>query len=112
MTCFTSEQLAFIQHQQGNALCIAGAGTGKTTTLVGLIAQKLATISAQEMLVLMFNRDIRLDFQAKLQSSGIQAPVPVHTFHSFCLKFLNQTGFLRETGYRVDYQSGESDKRW
>ncbi|MGF1685402.1 ATP-dependent helicase [Photobacterium japonica] len=110
MTRFTSEQLAFIQHQQGNALCIAGAGTGKTTTLVGVIEQKLATIPAQHMLVLMFNRDIRLDFQAKLQASGVNAAVPVHTFHSFCLKFLNQTGFIRETGYRVDYQSGESDK--
>ncbi|MGF1724024.1 ATP-dependent helicase [Photobacterium nomapromontoriensis] len=110
MTCFTSEQSAFIEHQQGNALCIAGAGTGKTTTLVGLIERKLATVSAQDMLVLMFNRDIRMDFQAKLQSSGVDAPVPVHTFHSFCLKFLNQTGFIRETGYRVDYQSGESDK--
>ncbi|WEM43583.1 ATP-dependent helicase [Photobacterium sp. DA100] len=110
MTRYTSEQSAFIDHQHGNALCIAGAGTGKTTTLVGLIEQKLATIPAQEMLVLMFNRDIRTDFQAKLRDSGIQAQVPVHTFHSFCLKFLNQTGFIRNTGYRVDYQSGESDK--
>ncbi|KHT63281.1 helicase UvrD [Photobacterium gaetbulicola] len=110
MTRYTSEQSAFIDHQSGNALCIAGAGTGKTTTLVGLIEQKLATIPAQEMLVLMFNRDIRTDFQAKLRDSGIQAQVPVHTFHSFCLKFLNQTGFIRNTGYRVDYQSGESDK--
>ncbi|MGF1683643.1 ATP-dependent helicase [Photobacterium minamisatsumaniensis] len=110
MTRYTTEQSAFIQHKDGNALCIAGAGTGKTTTLVGMIEQKLATIPAQEMLVMMFNRDIRTDFQAKLQAAGIEQPVPVHTFHSFCLKFLNQTGFLRDTGFRVDYQSGESDK--
>lgn len=110
MTRFTSEQTAFIHHQQGNALCIAGAGTGKTTTLVGLIGEKLQHVSADQMLVLMFNRDIRTDFQAKLRAEGIDVPVPVHTFHSFCLRFLNQSGFLRETGYRVDYQSGESDK--
>ncbi|MCW8329762.1 ATP-dependent helicase [Photobacterium sp. SDRW27] len=110
MTRYTPEQTAFINHQTGNALCIAGAGTGKTTTLVGLIENKLAQIPAAEMLVLMFNRDIRSDFQQKLQAKGISQNVPVHTFHSFCLKLLNQTGFLRETGYRIDYQSGESDK--
>ena len=110
MMRYTSEQTAFINHQTGNALCIAGAGTGKTTTLVGLIEKKLAQVPAEEMLVMMFNRDIRTDFQQKLQATGIEQNVPVHTFHSFCLKLLNQTGFLRETGFRVDYQSGESDK--
>ncbi|KLV08815.1 helicase UvrD [Photobacterium aquae] len=110
MTRYTPEQTEFIHHGAGNALCIAGAGTGKTTTLVGLIGQKLQQLPAQEMLVLMFNRDIRGDFQEKLRSSGINQPVSVHTFHSFCLKFLNQSGFFRETGFRVDFQSGESDK--
>ncbi|MEH6531603.1 MAG: UvrD-helicase domain-containing protein, partial [Photobacterium frigidiphilum] len=70
MTSFTPEQTAFINHQSGNALCVAGAGTGKTTTLVGLIANKLDTVPANEMLVMMFNRDIRIDFQAKLQAKG------------------------------------------
>lgn len=110
MTQYTPEQTAFINHQAGNGLCIAGAGTGKTTTLVGLIEKKLTQVPAQEMLVMMFNRDIRTDFKQKLQERGIAQPVPVHTFHSFCLKLLNQTGYLNETGYRVDYQSGESDK--
>ncbi|WP_299020160.1 ATP-dependent helicase [uncultured Photobacterium sp.] len=110
MSQYTSEQTAFINHQAGNALCIAGAGTGKTTTLVGLIEKQLGQIPAEEMLVMMFNRDIRTDFQQKLQEKGIGQPVPVHTFHSFCLRLLNQSGFLRETGFRVDYQSGESDK--
>ena len=103
MTTFTSEQDAFIQHQDGNAVCIAGAGTGKTTTLVGLIGQKLESISANSMLVLMFNKDIRSDFKQKLHASGVMQDVPVHTFHSFCLKFLNQTGYLRETGYQIDF---------
>ncbi|MGF1787266.1 ATP-dependent helicase [Photobacterium swingsii] len=112
MTTFTSEQDAFIQHQDGNAVCIAGAGTGKTTTLVGLIGQKLESISANSMLVLMFNKDIRSDFKQKLQASGVMQDVPVHTFHSFCLKFLNQTGYLRETGYQIDFNEGEQDKRF
>ncbi|PSW05981.1 ATP-dependent helicase [Photobacterium lipolyticum] len=110
MASFTLEQQAFIHHQAGNALCVAGAGTGKTTTLVGLIKHKLASIPASAMLVLMFNRDIRTDFQQKLQTSGVSDAVPVHTFHSFCLKLLNQTGYLRETGYQLDFQEGDRDK--
>ncbi|WP_371929327.1 ATP-dependent helicase [Photobacterium sp. CCB-ST2H9] len=107
---FTSEQQRFIQHEEGNALCIAGAGTGKTTTLVGLIQSQLLKRPAQEMLVLMFNSDIRRDFQRKLAQAGVEQPVPVHTFHSFCLSVLNQSGYLAESGFRVDFNPGENDK--
>ncbi|WP_318493114.1 ATP-dependent helicase [Photobacterium leiognathi] len=110
MTSFTAEQTAFINHQTGNALCVAGAGTGKTTTLVGLVENKLTTIAPQNMLVLMFNRDIRTDFKAKLERNGIGANVPVHTFHSFCYQLLRQSGYLAETGYQVDFNNGDSDK--
>ncbi|WP_371826073.1 ATP-dependent helicase [Photobacterium sp. GJ3] len=110
MTHFTSEQQRFIQHDGGNALCIAGAGTGKTTTLVGLVASQLQQRAPNEMLVLMFNSDIRRDFRQKLERAGITQPVPVHTFHSFCLSVLKQSGFLAETGYRVDFHPGENDK--
>ncbi|MDO6580229.1 ATP-dependent helicase [Photobacterium sp. 2_MG-2023] len=110
MMHFTSEQQGFIQHREGNALCIAGAGTGKTTTLVGLIQAQLDMRPASEMLVLMFNSDIRRDFQQKLNQSGITQSVPVHTFHSFCLRVLNQSGYLAESGYRVDFNPGENDK--
>lgn len=110
MTSFTPEQTAFINHQSGNALCVAGAGTGKTTTLVGLIANKLDTVPANEMLVMMFNRDIRIDFQAKLQAKGINSAVPVHTFHSFCMQLLKQTGYLNETGFQLSFNEGDRDK--
>ncbi|WP_305829668.1 UvrD-helicase domain-containing protein [Photobacterium leiognathi] len=110
MTNFTAEQTAFINHQTGNALCVAGAGTGKTTTLVKLVENKLTTIAPQNMLVLMFNRDIRTDFKAKLERNGIGANVPVHTFHSFCYQLLRQSGYLAETGYQVEFNNGDSDK--
>ncbi|MCG3864282.1 MULTISPECIES: ATP-dependent helicase [unclassified Photobacterium] len=110
MTSFTAEQTAFINHLSGNALCVAGAGTGKTTTLVGLVEKKLATIAPQNMLVLMFNRDIRTDFKAKLERNSHGVNVPVHTFHSFCYQLLRQSGYLAETGYQIDFNHGESDK--
>lgn len=110
MTRFTAEQAAFIHHQSGNALCVAGAGTGKTTTLVGVVEHKLQTIAADKMLVLMFNRDIRTDFKAKLVQIPMAERVPVHTFHSFCFQLLRQSGYLSSTGYQIDFNNGESDK--
>ncbi|OBU15980.1 DNA helicase UvrD [Photobacterium aquimaris] len=110
MTRFTAEQTAFIYHQSGNALCVAGAGTGKTTTLVGVVEHKLQTIAAENMLVLMFNRDIRTDFKAKLAQIPLAERVPVHTFHSFCFQLLKQSGYLAATGYQIDFNNGDSDK--
>ena len=110
MTRFTAEQTAFIHHQSGNALCVAGAGTGKTTTLIGVVEHKLQTIVADNMLVLMFNRDIRTDFKAKLVQIPMAARVPVHTFHSFCFQLLRQSGYLSTTGYQIDFNNGDSDK--
>ncbi|MEC6798599.1 ATP-dependent helicase [Photobacterium sp. S4TG1] len=110
MTRFTVEQTAFIHHQSGNALCVAGAGTGKTTTLVGVVEHKLQSIAAEQMLVLMFNRDIRTDFKEKLAQIPLAARVPVHTFHSFCFQLLRQSGYLSTTGYQIDFNNGDSDK--
>lgn len=110
MTRFTAEQTAFIHHQSGNALCVAGAGTGKTTTLVGVVEHKLQSIAAEQMLVLMFNRDIRTDFKEKLAQIPLAARVPVHTFHSFCFQLLRQSGYLSATGYQIDFNNGDSDK--
>ncbi|OBU27560.1 ATP-dependent helicase [Photobacterium kishitanii] len=110
MTRFTAEQTAFIHHQAGNALCVAGAGTGKTTTLVGVVEYKLQTIAADNMLVLMFNRDIRTDFKTKLVQIPLAERIPVHTFHSFCFQLLRQSGYLSTTGYQIDFNNGDSDK--
>ena len=65
---YTDEQLAIINHNEGNALINAVAGSGKTTVMVGLI-NRLAKdgIDPKKIMVLMFNKKAREDFQERLR---------------------------------------------
>lgn len=64
---YTEEQQKIIAHDEGNALINAVAGSGKTTVMVGFI-EKLAKsgIDPKKVMVLMFNRTARDDFQERL----------------------------------------------
>lgn len=81
----TDEQRAVIEHGDGHARVAAVAGAGKTTTLVGRVMHLLERgVPASRILVLMFNRSAREDFQRRLverASAGQRLP-DVRTFHS------------------------------
>ncbi len=84
----TPEQQQVIHHPGGHARVVAVAGAGKTTTLTHFIAQRLAQgVSPRRMLVLMYNRAARVDFERKLGQLLAQQPLPeVRTFHSLGLR--------------------------
>ena len=81
----TREQRAVIEHGAGHARVSAVAGAGKTTTLVARVLHLLERgVPAKRILVLMFNRSAREDFQRRLVTmapAGQQLP-DVRTFHS------------------------------
>nr|WP_300999818.1 ATP-dependent helicase [Halomonas sp.] len=81
----TAEQRAVVEHGAGHARVAAVAGAGKTTTLVARVLHLLSRgVSAQRILVLMFNRSAREDFQRRLVEmapAGQRLP-DVRTFHS------------------------------
>ncbi|KAA0011421.1 ATP-dependent helicase [Billgrantia pellis] len=81
----TDEQRAVIEHGDGHARVAAVAGAGKTTTLVARVMHLLDRgVPASRILVLMFNRSAREDFQRRLvegASAGQRLP-DVRTFHS------------------------------
>ena len=81
----TREQRAVIEHGAGHARVSAVAGAGKTTTLVARVLHLLACgVPAKRILVLMFNRSAREDFQRRLATlapPGQRSP-DVRTFHS------------------------------
>lgn len=84
----TAEQQQVVAHQHGHARVVAVAGAGKTTALTHFIAARLQDgVSPRRMLVLMYNRSAREDFERKLSQRLPQQPVPeVRTFHALGLR--------------------------
>jgi DNA helicase-2/ATP-dependent DNA helicase PcrA len=81
----TDEQRAVVAHGHGHARVAAVAGAGKTTTMVARVLQLLEQgVPATRILVLMFNRSAREDFQSRLAAMAPpgQALPDVRTFHS------------------------------
>ncbi|WP_447553130.1 ATP-dependent helicase [Vreelandella sp. EE22] len=81
----TPEQQAVVGHESGHARVAAVAGAGKTTTMAARVLHLLESgVPPQRMLVLMFNRSAREDFQRRLASMAPKGqPLPdVRTFHS------------------------------
>ncbi|MBZ4322313.1 ATP-dependent helicase [Streptomyces huiliensis] len=83
-------QRAVVEHGQGPLLVLAGPGTGKTTTLVEAVAERVRRGGDPErMLVLTFGRkaaaELRDRMAVRLGERGLAARAPqATTFHSYC----------------------------
>ena len=96
----TDEQRAIITAGYEHSVITAVAGSGKTSTLAWRIRYLLAQgHDPDRMLVLMFNRSARVDFERKLQQvcdrSGLAIP-EIRTYHAMGLRLYKR--FVRE-GY-------------
>ena len=92
----TPHQQAVADHSDGHALCIAVAGSGKTSTLVRLVCNLLRKdVNPRRLMVMMFNKAAQIDFteklrtvaHAELNSSSGQLP-QIRTYHATGLKLL------------------------
>ena len=83
----SDEQVSAIAGAGHNTLVLAGAGTGKTTTIVGYIAWLLATNRAtpEEILVLSFTRKSADDMSQRITASTGKT-IRACTFHSLGLE--------------------------
>ena len=87
---FTDEQHSVIKHGEGHALVSAVAGSGKTSTLKARIEFLLKNgAEPSRILVLMYNRDIKDDFQNYYDLRNIGSP-RIETFHSLGKKILEK----------------------
>ncbi|MEX2475028.1 UvrD-helicase domain-containing protein, partial [Marinobacter sp.] len=96
----TEEQRAIITAGFEHSVITAVAGSGKTSTLAWRIRYLLQQgHDPNRMLVLMFNRSARVDFQRKLQevtrNLGLATP-EIRTYHAMGLRLYKR--FVRE-GY-------------
>ena len=72
MPKYNQQQLAAITHPQEPLLIIAGAGTGKTTTIVGRIAHLIQNegIEPESILVLTFTNDAAEKVSLEFNDNG------------------------------------------
>ena len=85
---FNEEQKKVIISQNEKILCIAGAGSGKTTILTKRIEflAKYKRIHSEKILAMTFTRKAKEEMEKRLRDSGVRAVV--ETFNSFCEKIL------------------------
>ena len=79
----TNEQAGAVATDEDATLVLAGAGTGKTSVIVGKVAHLVRNqrVSPDEVLVLAFNRKAADEIRGRLK--GDLSEAHVHTLHSF-----------------------------
>ncbi|MFC8146734.1 ATP-dependent helicase [Streptomyces paradoxus] len=81
-----ASQRSVVDHTAGPLLVLAGPGTGKTTTLVESVAERIARGGDPErVLVLTFSRRAAVELRDRMARRAGAARAPqATTFHSFC----------------------------
>ena len=89
-----ASQRQVVEHDGGPLLVLAGPGTGKTTTLVEAVVERVDNrgLSPDEILVLTFSRKAADELRTKITARlGRTSAMPMSsTFHSFCYALLRQ----------------------
>lgn len=87
---FNDEQKKAIISNSYSLLCVAGAGSGKTTVLTKRIEflVKFRSVPASKILAITFTRKARQEMIKRLSKEGLGNAVMVETFNSFCEKIL------------------------
>jgi len=98
------EQLKAVCHKEGPAIAVAGAGTGKTRTLIYRLARLIEDgIDAKSILLLTFTR--RAAQEMLVRTAGLLddrvSKVFGGTFHSFCLSILKKS--TNKLGYSDNF---------
>lgn len=88
---FTQDQIEIIQDQSRFLQVIAAAGSGKTTTLVGVVEREMERGTPPDgILVLSFTRKAAGEIRERIRKRTGSDQVRVHTFHAFCLQALSR----------------------
>ncbi len=87
-------QRAVVDHGSGPLLVLAGPGTGKTTTLVETVVDRIEHrgLTPDQVLVLTFSRKAAEELRGRIarRLSASSSATPTMTFHSFCYGVVRQ----------------------
>lgn len=87
------------------SLIIAGAGTGKTNTLlfrISFLIQEVGLLP-QEILVISYTKETVLDFQEKIKER-LGVSIPVFTFHKLAMNILEKASLAYELCLDKDFE--------
>ncbi len=84
-------QVEAILHDEDHALVVAGAGTGKTSTIVGKVAYllKCGLVQRREILALAYNRKAATELAERIEAR-IGETVTVDTFHALGYRVISK----------------------
>ncbi|PJZ69759.1 damage-inducible protein [Leptospira perolatii] len=90
-TIFSQTQQSVIEDDAKYIQVIAAAGSGKTSTMVGVVEHSIRTgLEPSEILVLTFTRKAAGEIRERILRRTRSPEVKVHTFHSFCFQALGK----------------------
>jgi hypothetical protein len=92
---FTDEQRAILNHTESSFRVLAGAGSGKTTTLANYVKQEieLRGTKPEEICFITFTRFAAKEIRVKVAKNvGSNVPILCGTFHASMWKLLRQAG--------------------
>ncbi|EOQ87734.1 hypothetical protein LEP1GSC202_2479 [Leptospira yanagawae serovar Saopaulo str. Sao Paulo = ATCC 700523] len=89
---WSEEQSKIIFSKDPIIQVIAGAGSGKTATMVGLLEEreKRKTIPPNRTLVVTFTKKATNEFKERCHKNGLSKEYHISTFHSFCYDSLKR----------------------
>lgn len=102
MSSLNAEQLAAVNCTDKKILCLAGAGTGKTYTMIERISRLVQDgVNPSSILVLTFTNAAAFEMKSRYQSKSDSKRIPeFRTFHSFCYHVLATNSDVRSSlGY-------------
>lgn len=90
---FNVEQLQAITSEEDNTLVVAGAGTGKTTTILGKLSYLIDRrhVPVGDILVLTFARKAVDEINHRINNSFGDTAIQAHTFHEFGLSVIGNS---------------------
>ncbi len=116
---FSAQQRRIIEDTSRNKQVIAGAGSGKTRTVVGYVLYRLLQSPEESVLLLSFSRKAVHELRERIPEA-FRSRVTVATFHAFCLKELKRNHpaykgkkiqLLDEVAKNKFFQAALSEKR-
>ncbi len=100
---FNERQRKAVISGNRHIICVAGAGSGKTSVLTKRIEflVKYKSVNPKKILAITFTRKARQEMKERLAKNMPETPITIETFNSFCEKTLQQHAY-ESYGTRVD----------